>query len=142
MLPVPLNGIAQPLLESELGVVSEVFTCARDIRLGMLDIPGASLGINGGDIFSDDFVNVLQHRIHSNPTPAGNVKTFPRYTRRLTRQEVRLGNILHVCKIPRLQPVSVNRRPAVLQNSRNKQRQYSTVLRCRILSRTEDVEVP
>jgi hypothetical protein len=105
-----------------------MFFCACDVGLRMLDITGASFSVHGLDSPIQNRINLLKHRVDGNPFAASYIEDLAGVSRNMACEQVRLDDVLNVREIARLQAVSVNRGPSILEHGRNEEREDSAVL--------------
>ena len=141
ILPVPLDGITKTFLETDLRLIPEMFLRARNIRLRVLDVARTRIRINRRDIFTRDFIDLLEHRIHGDPIAARHIEDLPGYTGYRAREKIRFHDVLDVCEVARLEAIAVDCRALTLKHGGNEEGQHAAILRRGILSRTEDIEI-
>src|SRR5437016_13562364 len=98
ILPVPLDGITKTFFETDLRLIPEMFLRARNIRLRVLDVARTRIRISRRDIFTRDFIDLLEHRIHGDPIASRHIQDVPGYPGYRERAEIRFQHLFDECE--------------------------------------------
>src|SRR5438046_7936672 len=115
-----------------------MFLRARNIRLRVLDVARTRIRINRRDIFTRDFIDLLEHRIHGDPIAARHIEDLPGYTGYRARDKIRFHDVLDVCEVARLEAIAVDCRALALKYGGSEEGRHAAILRRGIQSRAED----
>jgi hypothetical protein len=92
----------ESFLETDFRLISELLCGTRDVCLGMPDVTRSRLCVFRQYVLTGNFVDELEHGVHGDSFPAGNIEGLPGHTRYSAGEQIRVDHIADVGEIARL----------------------------------------
>jgi len=134
------NRHLKPLRKANVRVVAEGFFGFRDVGVGVTNVAGARIVVDGFDVSAKDVVERVDEFVNRNAAAAANVERFASHVT-LRSQNVRLDGVVDEREVTGLLAATVDDGVFAVEHQRDELRDGRGVVAVGVLTRAENVEV-